>query len=425
MQLQRLSLPLFLTMTSFLPLTTSLPDFLVASPPPSEGVLTAMDRAGDHQGRRGHYLSYVRQPQTHGSPTPSRAFRNIEDGNSEAEGLQGDLGDSGMPGGILDIPSEGVIAGETPTHSTGTVPAHSRAEATPSDQAEKGDEEGEEGEEERLTQQLQTLLAAIQQQVQEVGKRQQAWLRLQQLLHASRKKSGRPTSHFLRIGRSVGGSVTGGGLSLAGLSSPLYTGPYSDSLAAGLATGLGIQEDNVPAGLVDTDGERGFHQDEAADITKRFYVMPRKFRRFLRFGRGYQPRNHFVRFGRSYMPRNQFVRFGRARQPLEPTSTFSRQDKDVSPRTELWTDEDGDSFSDNTAQPTSGKRSGDRPDPRYVFSIPARRSYVRIGRLPSSVFRQRMRQAQQVGPDTTLGGRRSSGYRLTKSGIMRAGKRTL
>ena len=324
------------------------------------------------------------------------------------------------------------------------------------------------------------LLESIRSGVLAVGKGRRNWLNLQRLYQSSKRG---PTNHFLRIGRSGGsggdsahnsgdnsggsgeswdsgdsrsrgqrwdsGDSVDGGVSRAGDSSRLTDLRRSvnilshlASLAEGDASGapkedadsnrwsgrggdLGGAEEEY--GRLDNGEEGGDRGDFSAD--KRNYSTYRRRSGFLRFGRGFYPRSNFLRIGRT------------APSFRAPHSHSHSHSISVAARISRIRRRRGSSSPGNSPRGTGRQagaggegEEGEEEDAesegraRYLNQVMrmARRSYVRIGRLPSSVFLQRLRMLQggRSGPEGSLARMRSPGFRLTKSGIMRAGKRT-
>lgn len=275
---------------------------------------------------------------------------------------------------------------------------------------------------------LRELLDRIRKGVLAVGKGRQQWLKLQRLSQSSKRG---PTNHFLRIGRSGNGGDTSGGAGSGSRLSNLRRDfrILSRLLSATDEPSRGFSEeeeeeevsdvvDDAPYGwlLHQDDDENGAEEyerfnsngDADSSLSKRFATYPR--------------RSAFLRFGRRFYPRNNFVRIGRTDFFRRPSDSFTRISRSITavPRA-------------SGIVPTGRQNAEDEYDEnearaRYLNDVLrlARRSHVRIGRLPSSVFLQRLRlrEASRDHRDDTLARMRSPGFRFTKSGIVRAGKRT-
>lgn len=274
---------------------------------------------------------------------------------------------------------------------------------------------------------LRELLERIRKGVLAVGKGRQQWLKLQRLSQSSKRG---PTNHFLRIGRSGNSGDTSGG---AGSSSRLSnlrrdfhilsrllsaTDEPSRDFTAEEEEEVSDMMDDAPYGwLLHQDDEENSAEeyekfndngDAGSSLSKRFATYPRRSV-FFRFGRRFYPRNNFVRIGRTNFLRRPSDSFTRISRSITATPRASR----IVPAGRQNAEEE---YDENEARA------------RYLNDVLrlARRSHVRIGRLPSSVFLQRLRlrEASSDHRDDTLGRMRSPGFRFTKSGIVRAGKRT-
>ena len=256
---------------------------------------------------------------------------------------------------------------------------------------------------------LRELLGRIRNGVVAVGQGRQNWLRVQRLYQSSKRG---PTSRFLRIGRSgdSGGSDAVGSAGLPGLQRDFNVLPHLASVVKGPSV---VSVDDADASGVHSvpEGEREageygrFNNDDGDSSAGESLDTYPKRSGFFRFGRAFYPRSSFIRIGKSPSVRsssNNFVRLGRSETPRSRMVRIGRQSEGL----------------DENAE--------DRA--RYFNEMLrlARRSHMRIGRLPSSVFiqRLRMRQGDGSGRDDTLTRMRSPGFRMTKSGIVRAGKRT-
>ncbi|KAL8618565.1 hypothetical protein ACOMHN_021834 [Nucella lapillus] len=261
----------------------------------------------------------------------------------------------------------------------------SQMEAISLQEADNDDESGpdEEGVT-RRTREMQNILDLIYRQILELGRhrqafqdreKQQAAMLERERLYDSIKRG--PSNHFLRIGRGGVDLNHDSGSDVPSLYNVLkgfhgmsdYLSPFKNRISE--LTRNELKDVHEFEDMYDDIGDESTELDSSEAKNK-----------FMLSRRSFSPQNSFVRIGRrAFSPENKFVKRGLS--------------------------EEG--------------HSDDARMLRDYFPV-VRRSYVRIGRLPASVFRRR-----QVVDDADAGSfanRRSSGFRLTKSGILRAGKRS-
>ncbi|KAL8588115.1 hypothetical protein ACOMHN_047888 [Nucella lapillus] len=224
-----------------------------------------------------------------------------------------------------------------------------------------------------------------------------------------------PTNHFVRIGRADAMADYGNGAGSSQDSPSRIAEVNENSDIYGYFDPMhGPSEKKRGSGLGDEGSDT--HRVDSFR-TKRSLSATKRRDRFLRFGRGYSPRSRYMRFGRSSAPQTTGDSDDLLLKDVKSTDIFLPECGDLSPG----------GFLQRKRRGSGDSEVDEKERARYMnkLSVLARKSFVRIGRLPSSAFLQGgiLRNGRSAGPLGSLARRRHPGYRLTRAALVRLGKR--